>query len=346
MRRNGAGARELRVGVHAAHRVRHAVAGRAGGHVVRVERAARAAARSDGEVLLAVLDAPLLVGAGDGMLEARRVRGVARDRDADVLELHDRDAFRDVVRAVAVDGRARALRERLLRDDLDLLGLVVERRLDVREAVDAADDVRGVLAEAVQDDAEVRLADLVRVEGDLDRAFRGGERLVAREEREALGRVVKEHRAEVAVSAADLAVLRDGAGDAERLEPDADLGGGVLRLHAALLHRHRGAHRVGPLGVLETDRLRLLHDLVGVEAGLEADVAALFDGRDAVGLQRGEDLGLAALVALEQLLGGSGLLSGCFLGSHFSDSFQSLRTSDSPHSLRGSMYLAAPSNCP
>ena len=79
VRRNRARARELRVGVHAAHGVGHAVAGRARRHVVGVERTAGAAARGDGEVLLAVLDAPLLVGAGDGMLEAGRVRGVARE---------------------------------------------------------------------------------------------------------------------------------------------------------------------------------------------------------------------------------------------------------------------------
>ena len=74
VRRNGAGARELRVGVHTTHGVGHAVAGRTRGHVVGVERTAGAAAGSDGEVLLAVLDAPLLVGASDRMLEARRDR--------------------------------------------------------------------------------------------------------------------------------------------------------------------------------------------------------------------------------------------------------------------------------
>ena len=39
----------------------------------------RAAAGSDGEVLLAVLDGPLLVGAGDEMLEAGGVGGVTGD---------------------------------------------------------------------------------------------------------------------------------------------------------------------------------------------------------------------------------------------------------------------------
>ena len=59
-------ARELRVAVHAAHRVGHSVARGARGHVVGVQRAARAAARGDGEVFLAVLVGPFLVGARDG----------------------------------------------------------------------------------------------------------------------------------------------------------------------------------------------------------------------------------------------------------------------------------------
>ena len=323
VRRNGRGARELSVGVHAAHGVGHAIAGRTGGHVVGVERTAGAAAGSDGEVLLAVLDAPLLVGARDRMLEARRVGGVAGDGNAHVLELHDRDALGDVVGAVAVDLGARALGERLLGDDLDGFLRVVELRLHVGEAVDARNDVRGILAETVQNDAQVLAAHLVGVERDLDRAFGGRERLVTGEEREALRRIVEKHRAEVAVPETDLAVFGDGTWDAERLEADADGGGGVLGLGAALLERDRRADRVGPLGVFEADRLGFFDNLVGVDSGLVADLFALENRLDAEGLDSGEDLGLAALVTFKKLLGGGslggGLLRAAFLLStcHF-----------------------------
>ena len=114
---HGAGTCKLCVRVHTAQGVGHTVGSWTSSHVVGVERTARTAARGDGEVLAAVLPAPLLVGARDRMLEARRVRGVARDRDADVLELHDRHAFRNVVRAIAADVRARTLGERRLRDE-------------------------------------------------------------------------------------------------------------------------------------------------------------------------------------------------------------------------------------
>lgn len=175
MSRDGGGACELSVAVHSAHRIGHTVAGRTGSHVVGMKRSARAAAGRDGEVVLAVLDAPFLVGAGDGVLEPRRVGGVAGDRNADVLKLHDGNAFRNVVRAVAVDRRAGTVGESLLLGDLYGLGIGIEFGLAVGEAVDAGDYIRGVLAEAVEYDAERFYSDLVRVESDLYRAFGGRE---------------------------------------------------------------------------------------------------------------------------------------------------------------------------
>ena len=56
--------------MHTAQRVGQAVACGACSHVIGVQGTARAAAGSDGEVLLAVLDGPLLVGASNQMLEA------------------------------------------------------------------------------------------------------------------------------------------------------------------------------------------------------------------------------------------------------------------------------------
>ena len=225
--RNGGGACELSVAVHPAHRVGHAVAGRTGSHIVGMERSARAAAGRDGEVVLAVLDAPFLVGAGYGVLEPCRVGGVSGDGNADILKLHYRNAFRYVVRAVAVDSRAGAVRECLLLGDLYGLGIGIEFGLAVGEAVDAGDYIRGVLAEAVEYDAERFYSDLVRVEGDLYRAFGGGKGFVAGEEAEALGLLGKEHLAEVAVAETDFSVVGNGAGNAEALQTHAYHRGGV-----------------------------------------------------------------------------------------------------------------------
>ena len=68
---DGGGTGELGVGVHTAHGVGHAVGSGASSHVVGVQSTARAAAGGHGEVLLALLDALLLVGAGNRMLETK-----------------------------------------------------------------------------------------------------------------------------------------------------------------------------------------------------------------------------------------------------------------------------------
>ena len=85
----------------------------------------------------------------------------------------------------------------------------------------------GVLAQAVQDDAQGLFADLVGGAGDADGALGGGKGLVAGQEAEALGLFAQQHRAQVAVAEAHLALIGDGAGDAEGLQALADGFGGI-----------------------------------------------------------------------------------------------------------------------
>ena len=85
VRGDGGASGELRVAVHASHRVGEAVGSRAGRHVVGMQGAAGAAARGHREVLDVILVGPFLIGARDQVLEAGRVGGVAGDRDVDLL---------------------------------------------------------------------------------------------------------------------------------------------------------------------------------------------------------------------------------------------------------------------
>ena len=103
---------------------------------------------------------------------------------------------------------------------------------------------------------------------------------------------------------ADLAVVGDGAGDAEGLQALADGGGslggrGDLAL-LGLLQRDGAAQGVCPLGVLERDGLDAGGDVIGVEATVGAELEGLLEVLDAVLLARLVDLGDAALVAFER----------------------------------------------
>ena len=300
VRRDGGRTCKLRVGVHAAHGIGHAVGSGTCGHVVRMQRAARAAAGGDGEVLLALLDALFLISAGNGMLEAGRVGGVAGDGNIDALMVHDGHALADIVSAVAADVGTLALGVADLADDVQLARVVVKLGLHIGEAVDAGDDLGGVLAEAVQDDAQRRLAGLIGVADDADRAFGSREGLVAGQERKALGLLAQQHRAEVTVAEADLAVVRDGAVDAEGLKALADLLGGFGSGGNTGLQRDGRADGVSPAGILEADGLNALDDLIGVEALRLADLAALLDGTDAVLCEDTVDLIDSSFVAFKQ----------------------------------------------
>ena len=261
---------------------------------------AGAAAGSDGEVLLASQRALLEVGARNRVLEARRVGGVAGDGDVGILVPHDGNALADVVSTVAVDLGARTIGVGDGLHDLKLAREVVELGLDIGEAVDAGDDLGGVLAEAVQDNAQGLLAGLVGVVGDADGALSGGEGLVASEEGEALGVLAQQHGAQVAVAQADLAVLGNGAGHAEGLQADADGGSGIRRVGGVLLHSDGAAKGVGPLGVLKRDGLDVLGDLIGVETEIGADLQGFLEVGDAILSERLVDLVDAALVTFER----------------------------------------------
>ena len=193
---------------------------------------------------------------------------------------HDGNALADVVGAVAVDGGTRTIGVGDGLDDLQLAREVVELGLHIGEAVDAGDDLGGVLAEAVQDDAKRLLAGLVGVVGDADGALSGREGLVTGQEGEALGIVAEEHAALDCVTETDLAVLGNGAWrHAEGLEALTDHGRGLRSGLGALLDGDGATEGIGPLGVLERDGLDVRHDLAGVDALVEAKSARLPRGR-------------------------------------------------------------------
>ena len=147
--RNGRAARELRVAVHTAHCIRHAVGSGTRSHIVRMQRSARAAARSNGEVFLAIFDRPFLVGTRNRMLETSRIGGVACDGNVHALVAHDRNALVYVVAAIAAHLGAVAVRIFCFGNDIQLACRIIIICFNIRKTVDTGDDLRGVFAKAV-----------------------------------------------------------------------------------------------------------------------------------------------------------------------------------------------------
>ena len=216
------------------------------------------------------------------MLEAGRVGGVTGDGDVHALVLHDRNALEDVVCAVALNRCALAVGERLLFDNLQLVVEEVVIGLHIGEAVDSGDDVGSVLAQAVQDDAERLFAGAVRCLGNADCAFCGSEGLVACEERKALGLVAEQTGAQVAVAQADLAVLRNGTRNTERLQANADGLGSVRSGIAALLQSDCAAQGICPAGVLKRDGLYTLDNFIYIDSLAQAKVARFLEAGKAI----------------------------------------------------------------
>ena len=102
------------------------------------------------------------------VLEAGRVRRVTGDRNVHVLVPEDSYAFANVVGTVAVHLRTQASGVGDALHHSHLAGVVVELSAAVGETVDAADDLGGVLAEAVQNHAQGFLAHLVGHLSNLD----------------------------------------------------------------------------------------------------------------------------------------------------------------------------------
>ena len=98
---------------------------------------------------------------------------------------------------------------------------------------------------------------------------------------------------------ADLAIVRDGAVDAEGLQTLADSSSGFGGGLDTLLHGDGSADGVCPARILKADGLDALDDLIRVKALGLADLAALFDGRDTVLSEDAVDLVDSSLVVFK-----------------------------------------------
>ena len=255
------------------------------------------------------------------MLETGRVGGVTGDGNFNTLSLHDSNAFQNVVSAVALNSSALAVRVRDGLNNLQFAGLEVVIGLDIGETVDTADDLGSILAQAVQDNTQGFLADLVGGTGNADCAFSSSKGFVASQESEAMGVLMQQHGTQVAVAQANLTLFSNRAGDGESFQAFADGSSAVSSALQAALDSNGSAQGVSPDGVIEADGLDAADDLIAVNALGQQHLVAGVEALQTVGLQAGLDLGHTAILGFK--------------------SCHNLCSSLS-YSSRGSMYLTAP----
>ena len=122
---------------------------------------------------------------------------------------------------------------------------------------------------------------------------------MAGQESEALGFLVQQHGAQVAVADTDLALIRNRTGNAEGLQGGADPLGGFRSVLRAFLDGDSGAQFIGPLYILEADGLGALHDGVGVDALAVGERFDFFKIFESVFVQDRLQLRHAAFIVLE-----------------------------------------------
>ena len=93
-----------------------------------------------------------------------------------------------------------------------------------------------------------------------------------------------------------LTVVSHRAGNTESLQTDTDSLSGVSSILAAFLQRDGTTYHIRPLCVLKADTLRLLTSEIRVKTILFTYLVSLLDRSDTIGIQRGEDLFLAAVL--------------------------------------------------
>ena len=123
---------------------------------------------------------------------------------------------------------------------------------------------------------------------------------MASQERETLSFLVQQHRAQIAVADTDLTLIRDGTGDAERLQAAANAAGRVGGGLYAFLERDGRAQFIRPLDVFKADGLSALDDLVSIHAASIVESLDFLEILEAIFVQHRLKLGNTSFVILKQ----------------------------------------------
>ena len=273
---------ELCIRMHTTESISHTIGSRTCCHVIRMQSTTSTTTGSYGEVLLAKLDALLLVGTSYRMLEAGRVGGVAGDGNINLLQMHDSYTLWNRVSTIALNLGARTIRIRNLFYNVNLASLVIILGLNIGKAVDTGNNLGSVLAKTVQDNPERVLTNLVGSLSNTDSTLSSCKGLMTSQECEALSILSEEHGSQITMAQAYLTMVSNGARNTECLNTFTDSLGSISSSLYALLDCNSGTKSVSPLCVLEADWLQIRNDGSRVKALFLTDISGSFNGSNTV----------------------------------------------------------------
>ena len=200
VRRNGAGARELRIGVHTAKCICEAIRSRTCSHVIGMQGTAGTAAGSYGEVLLALFNTLFLVCSCNRMLETGRVCRVTCNGYVYALFVHDSNTFLNVVCSIAVNFSTKTFRIRFTEYFFYFVLIWVILCLNECESVNTGNNLCCIFSKTVQNNAKRFLTNFVCLLSDTDSTFCCGKGLMSCKETETLCLFFQKHFTKVTMS--------------------------------------------------------------------------------------------------------------------------------------------------
>ena len=282
--------------MHTSHCIGHTVGSRTCCHVVRVKSTSCTTAGSNGEVFLASFDTLFFVGTCNWMLETSRVGGVSGDGNVNVLFPHDSNTFTNIVSAVAVNFRTRAVGVCFSVYFFQLAGVVVILGLYISKAVDTCDDLSSVFSKTVQDNTQRFLTYFVCFLSDTDSTLSSCEGLMSSQECEALGVLFQKHFAKVTMAKTNFTLICYRTRDTEGLKSLTDSCCSFRSFTTSFFDCDSCAYCVSPFCILEADWLNAFDHFVYVETSGFCNFCCFFDRVDSVLSELSQNLFLSSFI--------------------------------------------------
>ena len=285
--------------MHTTHRIRHTIGSRTCCHVIRMERTARTATRSNGEVFLAFFDAFFLIAASYWMLETSRVRGVTSDGNIYIFQMHDSNAFLYGISTIAFYVSTYTIAVFDFFNNIYFVSFEIIISYNISETIDTANDLSCVFTKTVQNNTQRVLTNFVSCLRDTDSTLSSSKGFMTSEECKALCILGKEHSTKVTMTKTYFTMVSNGTWYTESLQAFADSLSSVNSFRAALFDSDSCTKGISPSSIIKCDRLEIFNDFASFDAFFVTNLFCVLDGCNTILFADFVDFVNTALIAFE-----------------------------------------------